>query len=88
MKCGNCVEELAGQGMNHVGRGMNGMGIATPWIIGAVVAVLLVAIIVLVVYNIKKKGTTNNQAQETLKMRFVNGEISQEEYQKMKDIIL
>ena len=87
MKCGNCVEELAGQGMHQIGRGMNGMGFGAHWIIGAVVLILIFAITALIVYNIKKKGTTSSEAEETLKMRFVNGEISQEEYQKMKKMI-
>ena len=87
MKCGNCVEELAGQGMHQVDRCMNGMGYGAHWIIGAVAIVLIIAVTALIVYNIKKKGTTNSEAEETLKMRFVNGEISQEEYQKMKKMI-
>ena len=37
MKCGNCVEEFAGQGMNRIGHGMNGMGFGVHWIIGALV---------------------------------------------------
>lgn len=87
MKCGNCVEELAGQGMHQVDRCMNGMGYGAHWIIGAVAIVLIIAVTALIVYNIKKKGTTNSEAEETLKMRFVNGEITQEEYQKMKKMI-
>ena len=87
MKCGNCVEELAGQGMHQVDRCMNGMGYGAHWIIGAVALVLIIAVTALIVYNIKKKGTTNSEAEETLKMRFVNGEITQEEYQKMKKMI-
>ena len=87
MKCGNGVEELAGQGMHQVDRCMNGMGYGAHWIIGAVAIVLIIAVTALIVYNIKKKGTTNSEAEETLKMRFVNGEITQEEYQKMKKMI-
>lgn len=87
MKCGNCVEELAGRGMHQVDRCMNGMGYGAHWIIGAVAIVLIIAVTALIVYNIKKKGTTNSEAEETLKMRFVNGEITQEEYQKMKKMI-
>lgn len=87
MRCGNCVEELAGQGMHQVDRCMNGMGYGAHWIIGAVAIVLIIAVTALIVYNIKKKGTINSEAEETLKMRFVNGEITQEEYQKMKKMI-
>ena len=87
MKCGNCVEEFAGQGMNRIGHGMNGMGFGVHWIIGALVVALIVTIILLIVYNKKKKGVSNSEAEETLKMRFVNGEISEEEFQKMKKSI-
>lgn len=85
MRYGNCLNGAFGHGATH---GMNYIGMGAH-LFGGVIILLLVALlaVVLVRYGKKHKGTSTSAAEETLKMRYVNGEITEEEYQKMKKMI-
>jgi putative membrane protein len=68
--------------------GMNYFGMGTHWFAGVIVILLITLLVVaLLRYGKKNKDTSTSAAEETLKMRYVNGEITEEEYQKMKKMI-
>ncbi len=54
-----------------------------------IVAVLMIAIVVAVVYLLKRNNThqTGNDALQALQMRYVMGEISEEEYVQKKKML-
>ncbi|WIV11572.1 SHOCT domain-containing protein [Proteiniborus sp. MB09-C3] len=70
------------------GMGFSG-GAGLPWILGmGVFRVLIAALVIYLVYKLIK-GFTNipgnsDKAMEILNERYVNGEISDEEYEKIK----
>lgn len=73
MMCG-----LGGMGLGGMGTGLMSTGLIVAFV---VVKVLLLALFIYVLYRIiSKRKVNNNFAIETLKMKFVNGEISEEEY--------
>lgn len=80
MRYGNCVDGYLGHGMNYAGFGPHLMA-------GAVIILIIALLFIAFAHNKKKKGISTSEAEETLKMRYVNGEISEEEYQKMKKMI-
>lgn len=70
------------------GRLCSGLWLGHSWV-GIGLAVLFVAaIVVVVVLSSKgKKSKANDEAADALKLRYVKGEITEEEYQKMKDVL-
>lgn len=77
-----------------MGFGYGGMGFGGFGILGMVVQiVVLIGIIWLVVYLVKHfsqgqaSDTRTHNAQEIVAQRFARGEISEEEYKKMRDML-
>lgn len=69
---------------------MSGFSIRMGWLGGLVQLLLLIAVIYLVVLLIKKvndKSETGRQVESILKERFARGEITEDEYNKMKKIL-
>jgi len=56
------------------------------WIIAGLLALAAVALLVAALVNHKKQK--NAAALEPLKLRFINGEITEEQYLSMKDVVL
>jgi len=58
---------------------------------GAFLAIVLVAVVIGAIYFIKKSGTgkgkKDNEALQMLKMKFAQGEITEEEYLRRKNIL-
>ncbi|HEY5509077.1 MAG TPA: SHOCT domain-containing protein [Paludibacter sp.] len=63
---------------------MNGFGI---WG-GIIMGFGLLVLILVAIYFYKQNNNTNNDALELLKMKFVKGEITEEEYVNKKSILL
>lgn len=72
---------------NNVCFGNNLMGSGWHFFIMAGVLLLIVAIIIFIVRK-NTHGQVNNAAFELLKMKFVQGEITEEEYLKRKNTLL
>lgn len=85
MRYGSCMNGYFGNGVTH---GMNYVGMGAH-LFGGIIILLLITLLVvaLVRYGKKNKGTSTSAAEDALKMRYVNGEITEEEYQKMKKMI-
>jgi Predicted membrane protein len=69
---------------------MGGYGIGLGiigWLVQMGLIVALVYFVFILVRKATHSSTDNNQAEQILKERFARGEISQEEYQKMKEIL-
>ena len=55
------------------------------WLLGAL---FIAALVVVIVLSVKKSHkSTNDGAAEALKLRFIKGELTEEEYKKMKDVL-
>lgn len=71
---------IAGRyGMMHGGFGIEG---------GIMMGFCLLVLILVVVYVYKKHNDTNGEPLELLKMKFVKGEINEEEYLSKKNILI
>lgn len=69
---GGCFNNMAGGG----------------WLSILFFGLIIIAAIVLVLVLVKSgKSTTKNNALDSLKMKYINGEISEEEYLKRKDVL-
>jgi putative membrane protein len=66
-----------------------GNGYFWEMMIGTIVLVAVLTVIFVVIYKKKKKNkeVSDSKAEEILKMRFVNGEITEEEYIQKKNIL-
>lgn len=66
-----------------------GAGFAGPWIMMGVGALLLVAVIVAAVIVLKKasQNKASDGTLDILKLRYVKGEITEDEYLKMKKVL-
>lgn len=92
MRFGNCMNGYFGGGMHgYFGNGMHGglfyggMGYGMMCLAGVVIiSALLFAFLM---NNKKKRSQIPGEAEEILRTRFANGEITKEEYQKMKKVI-
>lgn len=80
MRYGSCMNGYFRNGMNYFGFGSH-------LFVGAILILIVALLFITFVHNKKKKSITTSEAEETLKMRYVNGEITAEEYQKMKKMI-
>lgn len=89
MGYGSCF----GDGVNNIGFGGNGIGFGGHMMGFGIINLLVYAIIIGVVvyalvYVFKRSGLSKgNEALEKLKMMYVDGEISEEEFEKRKKII-
>lgn len=80
MRYGSCIDGYFGHGMSYFGYGSH-------WLVWAGVIAIIAILFVAFVHNKKKKSIFSSEADEALKMRYVNGEITEEEYQKKKKMI-
>ena len=82
------------------GRGYNGSGFSehtryfengfmnNGWcMLIAVGVILIIALLVFIFVHNRKKKVSNNSLVEVLKMKYVQGEISEEEYLQRKEVI-
>ena len=74
----------------NLGHGADFWGLSNPWLaIGIRVAalVIVVAIVFFIVKKLRKKSRENDEVVQMLKLKFVNGEITEDEYMvKLKTI--
>lgn len=63
------------------------IGYAHPFAWIGLAVVFVAAIVVIIVLSAKKKPAAASDAAEALKLRFIKGEITEEEYQKMKGVL-
>ncbi|MDK2808378.1 MAG: hypothetical protein PWP24_1113 [Clostridiales bacterium] len=84
MRFGSCMDEFYGRGIPH---GMSYFGGGSYLFFSLMVLAIIALLFVAFVHNRKKKNDLNHEAEEALKIRYVNGEITEEEYQRMKKII-
>lgn len=70
---------------NHMGMSHYGYGFIPFLVIGAIVIIAL--LFAFFVHNKNKKNVTESEAEEILRTRFANGEITSEEYQNMKKVL-
>ena len=83
-----------GYGMMH-GFGGIGFGILGLGLIGMVIKLVVLLVIIYFVYTMWKRGMnhryhhyeSNRDAKEILAQRFARGEISEEDYQRMKNML-
>lgn len=79
---------MIGRGFYNVGLLCRGFGLMYPgvWIAGA--AVVAIAVTVAIVLAVKKKRQApSDGAAEALKLRYIKGELTEEDYLKMKDVL-
>ncbi len=82
MGYGSCF----GDGVNNMGFGRNMMGFGIINLL--VYAIIIGLIIYAIIYVFKRSGLSKgNEALEKLKMMYIDGEISEEEFEKRKKII-
>lgn len=76
------------RGLSGFGGFCRGFGFANPWGMAGIAAAVVVAVVILIVLAAtrKRKGTSGD-AQDALKLRFVKGELTSEEYLKMKETL-
>ena len=78
---------MHGRGFFDGGFGMGGLG-GWAWLIGIGVVLIVIAATYLIVRNSRAGGRTSDfDALEILKTKFAQGEITEEEYKKRKNII-
>lgn len=76
------------RGFSHPGWFCGGFGFLFPWGWLAIAAVVVVAVTLVVVLSTKKKRQTrSDDSLEALKLRYIKGELSEEDYLKMKEVI-
>ena len=76
------------RGFGSFGTFCRGFGAVNPavWIgLGVMFVAALVTVIVLLAK--KSRKSTNDGAADALKLRFIKGELTEEEYLKMKDVL-
>lgn len=76
----NCVNGYCGYGMNYFGR--------SPFMmILAGVIIVAIVIVVIALFSKKAKEPGTKDVEEALKLRYVKGEITEDEYQRMKKVV-
>ncbi|MCA1785590.1 MAG: SHOCT domain-containing protein [Desulfobacteraceae bacterium] len=79
-------------GCNYMGSGM-GHWFFGGGVIGLGITLLIIVVIVLVLFQLNKSGRKRMQRSDTmdslkiLKTRYAKGEITEQEYRKMRDIL-
>jgi len=77
------------RGFDYFGRLCGGFGLMYPWgwlAIGAVVIIVAITLIV-VLSSKKKRQTESGEALDALKLRYSKGELSEEDYLRIKELI-
>lgn len=79
------------RGFGVLGNCFRGVGMMRGGLGGALMVIVVVAVVIGLVYFIKKTGTgkgkNDNEALKMLKLKFAQGEITEEEYLKRKNIL-
>lgn len=83
MRYFDCFDGYYGHGITN---GMNYFDLGGLILIGIGVIILSVLVTLLIVKG-KKKNHSLNEAEEMLKLRYAKGEISEEDYKKMKKLL-
>lgn len=84
MRYGNGMYGYLGRGITN---GMGHYGYGSDLLLMTGIIIIIAVIFIAFVYNKKNKSISYNEAAEALKLRYVNGEITEEEYQRMKKMI-
>jgi putative membrane protein len=79
---------MLSRGFGGIGSFCRGFGYMHPGVWVALAGVFVAALVVIIVLTAKKKhhGASDSTA-EALKLRYIKGELTEEEYMKMKDVI-
>lgn len=76
------------RGFGDLGRFCGGFGLANSWgWFGLLAAVTVAVVILIVLAATKKRKNGSDEALTALKLRFVKGELTEEEYRKMKETL-
>lgn len=76
------------RGIGGYGLFCRGLGFSYPGVWLGLAAIFVAALVVVIVLSVKKsRRGANDAAAEALKLRYIKGELTTEEYQKMKDVI-
>ncbi|HQQ40655.1 MAG TPA: hypothetical protein PLR57_04020 [Clostridia bacterium] len=76
------------RGFGSYGMLCSGFGAAYPGLWLGLAALFVAALVVVIVLLSKKsRKTTNDGAADALKLRYIKGELTEEEYLKMKDVL-
>jgi len=76
------------RGFHYPGLSCGGFGFPYPWGWLAIAAIVVIAItLAIVLSSRKKRQNRSDDAAEALKLRYIKGELSEEDYLKMKEII-
>lgn len=84
MRYENCMDGYLSHGSAH---GMSYFGYGSHLFVSTIIIIIIALLIFAFLHHKKKNSTSSSEAAEILKMRFVNGEITEEEYLRMKKII-
>ena len=76
------------RGFGSFGMFCRGFGATYPGLWLALAALFVAALVVVLVLSAKKsRRNANDSAADALKLRYVKGELTEEEYRNMKDVI-
>jgi len=75
------------RGFGGLGSFCRGFGYMHPGVWVALAGVFVAALVVIIVLTAKKKHHASDSTAEALKLRYIKGELTEEEYTKMKDVI-
>lgn len=75
------------RGLGNFGMHYSGFGSANSGLWLALAIVFVAALVVAIVLSSKKTHSSSEDAEEALLLRYVNGELTEEEYQKMSEVI-
>ena len=76
------------RGFGGLGSFCRGFGYMHPGVWVALAGVFVAALVVIIVLVARKKHHgANDSTAEALKLRYIKGELTEEEYTKMKDVI-
>lgn len=76
------------RGFGDFGRLCGGIGYVNPWGWAGILAAVVAAVVILVVLlATKKHKSQSGGAMDALKLRYIKGELTEEEYLKMKETL-
>ena len=77
------------RGFGGIGSFCRGFGAMYPGVWVALAAVFIAALVVIIVLSVTKKHRqgASDSTTDALKLRYIKGELTEEEYMKMKDVI-
>ncbi len=78
---------MLSRGFSSFGTFCGGFGYMYPGVWIGLGVLFVAALVVVIVLASKKKHGSNDAAAEALKLRYIKGELTEEEYTKMKDVL-